>query len=63
MRRFRRWLRAEPRRFTVFFVSLMALVVVVGLLLPQPLNLVLLTVAVVGLLVLTVASYTRNVPS
>jgi uncharacterized membrane protein YccC len=41
------------------FVFLIALVVV-GLLLPQPFNLLLLTVAVVGLLVLTVASYTRN---
>ena len=59
MRRFRRWLRTEPGRFTTLFVSLMALVVV-GLLLSQPFNLVLLTVAVVGLFVLTVASYTRN---
>ncbi|CAN5283582.1 hypothetical protein BH24ACT19_BH24ACT19_18310 [soil metagenome] len=59
MRRFSRWPRAEPGRFTTLFVFLIALVVV-GLLLPQPFNLLLLTVAVVGLLVLTVASYTRN---
>ena len=62
MSRFSPWLRAEPGRFTVLFVSLMALVVV-GLLLPQPFNLVLLTVVIVGLFVLTVASYTQNGPS
>ncbi len=62
MRGFTRWLRVKPARFASPFVSLMALVVV-GLLLPQPFNLVLLTVAVVGLFLLTVASYNRHGPS
>ncbi len=57
-----RWLRAQPGRFANLFVVPMALGVV-GLSLPKPLNLVLLVVAVAGLFLLTVASYTRGEPS
>ncbi len=59
MRSIGRCLRAKPQRFTTLLVFSVALVVI-ALSLPQPFDSVLPTVAVLGLFVVTVASYTRN---
>ncbi len=53
MRRFSRWLRAEPRRLATLLVFSMALFVA-AILLSRLFNVALLTVVVVGFFVLTV---------